>query len=148
MLLITIQTSPREFAGKKPPWDDKDSIHRHAVSDFLLAQRPFLIISFSQEDIVVIARMFDMLPSLIYIVIVLSIELISHHIEVFLPTINPQSQVNPTYESLLENNEKIKKFEDTTHKCVIFSELGKDLLGVFGCFFFLLIHFLLIFNRP
>lgn len=63
---------------------------------------------FSQEDLAVIARMFDMLPSLIYIVIVLSIGLISHHIEVFLPTMNPQSQVNPTYENILENNEKIK----------------------------------------
>lgn len=41
---------------------------------------------------------------------------------------NPQSQVNPTYENLLENNEKIKKCADTTHECVIFSELGKDLL--------------------
>lgn len=67
MLLITIQTSPGEFAGEKTPWDDEDSIHRHAVSDFLLTQRPFLIMSFSQEDLAVIAHMFDMLPSLIYI---------------------------------------------------------------------------------
>lgn len=55
---------------------------------------------------------------------------------------NPQSQVNPIYENLLENNEKIKKCEDTTHKCVIFSEQEKDLLlGGFFCFCFLIIHF-------
>lgn len=69
MLLITIQTSPGEFAAEKTPWDDEDSIQRHTVSDFLLVQRLFLIILFSQEDLAVIARMFDMLPLLIYIYI-------------------------------------------------------------------------------
>lgn len=48
---------------------------------------------------------------------------------------NPQSQVNPIYENLLENNEKIQKCKGTTHKCVIFSELGKDLLLSFWFFF-------------
>lgn len=129
MLLITIQTSPGEFA----------SIGRQ----FLISERPFLIISFSQEDLAVIACMLDILPSLIYIVIVLSIELISHHIKVFLPTINLYSQVNPTYENLLENNEKIKKCEDKTHECVIFLELGKYL--IFWLFFK---YFLFICNRP
>lgn len=77
MLLITILTLLGEFTGEKTLWDDVNCIHRHAVWDFLVAQKPFLIMSFSQEDLAFIACTFDMFPSLI--LIVLSIELISHH---------------------------------------------------------------------
>lgn len=111
VLLITIQTSPREFTGEKTLWAGGDCIHWHTVSDFLVAQRPFLITSFSQEDLAVITRSIDISPSLMYSYCTQPLYWVNFITYRSFFIMNPQCQVNSIYGRLLENNEKIKNSE-------------------------------------
>lgn len=114
---ITEQTKCFNIAQRVHWWKDSvcwwDCIHWCVVSDFLEAQRPFLIMPFSQEDLAVIRCTIDVFPTWIHSYCMQTLYWVnfSSHRDFFFTIMNPWCQVNLIHGKLLESNEKIQNIE-------------------------------------